>query len=170
MPRPKQLKPLDPEYKDERTAQIVSMKRAHVPTDEISAQLGISTAHVNQIYRKALAENSLTALAIDEHRAEQVDLIEAMIRELMCIAYDQRKSDRSRIDAILSVKSFIEEKAKLLGLYSPTRTEIVTLGALELEITQLEAELNAPIRAELTRGDSAGAAAAAGGAEGPESS
>jgi hypothetical protein len=170
MPRPERMTPLDPEYKDERAAQIVMMRRAHVPVNEIGAQFGITGGAVSLIYKKALAENSLTALAIDEHRAEQIDLIEAMIRELMCIAYDQRKSDRSRIDAILSVKSFIEEKAKLLGLYSPTRTEIVTLGALELEITKLEAELNAPIRAELTRGDSAGAAAAAGGAEGTEGS
>jgi hypothetical protein len=146
------------------------MKRAHVPTDEIAAQLGISSWTVNQTYKKALAENSLTALAIDEHRAEQTDLIEAMVRELMCIAYDERKSDRARIDAMLSVKAFIEEKSKLLGLYAPTRTEIVSIGQIEVEIQRLEAELHAPIRAELTRTDSAGAAAAAEGTEGPEGS
>lgn len=161
---------LSPQARDELVSQIVTYKRVRVPNVEIAQNLGLTNDQVARLYRQALAAHPLTYMAIDEHRAEEVDLIDAAIRELMCIAYDPKMSARSRIDAWLAMERWAERKSKLLGLDAPTKHEITTIGQIEVEIQRLEAELNAPIRAELTRGDSAGAAAAAGGAEGTEGS
>jgi len=69
----------------------------------------------------------------------------------MAIAYNPRMMPRSRIDAWLAIERWTERKAKMLGLDAPTRSEVVTIGALDMEIAKLEAELNAPRRPEITQ-------------------
>lgn len=152
MPRGNKVDPA----KDELVAQIIEYRRCRMPNNEIAKNLGISTIAVGKLYRQALAEYPLTAMSIDEHRAEENDLIDAAIRELMVIAFDHRSMPRSRIDSWLAIERFMERRAKMLGLDAPTRSEVVTLGALDMEIQKLEAELNAPKkRRQLPRGDSA---------------
>lgn len=147
---------LDPSVQEELTASIIEYRRSRVPPPEIAKALDISVAQVNKLYKQALADHALTAMAIDEHRAEEVELIDAAARELMCIAYDSRQTARARIDALLAIVGVCgKAKRELLGLDAPTRSEIRTIGALDAEIAQLEAELNAPKkRAQLPRGHS----------------
>jgi len=131
---------------DELVSQIIEYRRCRVPNSEIAKNLGISAARVGQLYRRALADYPLTAMSIDEHRAEENDLIDAAIRELMVIAFDHRSMPRSRIDAWLAIERFMERRAHMLGIDAPTRSEVVTLGALDMEIQKLEAELDGPKR------------------------
>jgi hypothetical protein len=125
---------------------IVAMKRAHVPHDEIAKELELSPAYVHTLYKKALADHPLTAMAIDEYRAEQCDLIDAAVRDLMALSYNSRLTPRSRIDAWLAVERFSKAKRELLGLDAPTKHEVTTIGALDQEIAKLEAELDGPKR------------------------
>ena len=65
----------------ERMRQIVAMRRARMTQDAIAQKLGISQQRVSQLYRRALAE--VPAADVEQHRAEELDLIGAMHAEVL---------------------------------------------------------------------------------------
>jgi hypothetical protein len=94
-----------------------------------------------QIYKKALAER--VDLSVDEHRAEQSELIARPegIRELRAIANGPKAGLRYKIDSWLAIVRYLERAAKLHGTDAPMRTEIMTISSIDQQIAELEAEL-----------------------------
>lgn len=125
----------------ERRAQVVAMRRARLSFAEIGRRLDISGQRAGQLYRLALAE--VPAQQIEEHRAEELDLIDTAVNRLLALAADGSVSPRTRIEAWNSIRGWAERKAKLLGLDAPTKHEVVTLDAIDREIARLSAELSA---------------------------
>ena len=141
-----------------REARIVAMRRARATWDAIGAAEGISPQRAGQVYRAALARNPLTVTQIDEHRAEEVELIDRAVQYLLGIALDEQTSPRTRVEAWSAIRGWAERKAKLLGLDCPARVEVVTLDHLDAQIAALEAELAAGAGGLSTRDDPTGRA------------
>lgn len=124
----------------ERLAQVVALRRRRLTQDEIARRMGISQQRVSQLYRQALAE--IPASQIEEHRAEELMLIDDAIADLMPIARDHDRP-RSAVEAWNAIRGWAERKARLLGLDAPTRNaiEVITSDMVDAEIARLEAEL-----------------------------
>lgn len=120
-----------------RKARIVELRRQRRPWDAIGAEFDISAPRAYRIYREALAERPVAQ--VDEHRAEETELVDLAVRRLMGIAVNPQVSPRTQVEAWNAVRGFAERKAKLLGLDAPMT--VVTLDALDTEIARLTAEL-----------------------------
>lgn len=132
----------DPAEKAARQARIVNARRARMTWDKIAEREGLSTTRCHELYSEALANNPLSAVAVDEYRVEETELIDAAIQNLMRIALDpEGTSQRTRVEAWTAIRGWAERKAKLLGLDAPARHEVVTLDHLDAQIAALEAEL-----------------------------
>ncbi|MGH3408116.1 MAG: sigma factor-like helix-turn-helix DNA-binding protein [Streptosporangiaceae bacterium] len=127
----------------ERLRQIVQMRRAHFGQDQIAAKLGISQQRVSQLYKQALTE--VPAQDIEEHRAEELILIDDAIRNLLRIAMDLSTSPRTRVEAWNAIRGWSDRKARLLGLDAPARSrvEVITEDVIDAEIRRLETEIAA---------------------------
>ena len=77
---------------------------------------------------------------VDEHRAEELGLIDTAVTDLMGIATDSTTSARTRVEAWSAIRGWAERKARLLGLDSPTKHAVLTLDALDAQIAALEPE------------------------------
>jgi hypothetical protein len=124
----------------ERRAQVVALRRRRLTFDEIGAELGVSRQRAHAIWRAALAE--IPAAQLDEHRIEELALIDDAIANLMPIARDHKRP-RSAIEAWNAIRGWAERKAKLLGLDAPGKRqiEVITADVIDREIARLEAEL-----------------------------
>ncbi len=131
----------------ERRAKVVELRRQRLTFAEIGAAIGVSDTRAYQIYRRALA--LIPAPQVEEHRAEELGLVDDAIKNLLGIALDESVSPRTRIEAWTSARGWAEHKARLLGLNAPTSMQVITMDAIDAEIARLNAQL-------------------AGGAEGPE--
>jgi hypothetical protein len=127
----------------ERRAQVVALRRGRATFDQIGRALGISKQRAHELYRTALAE--IPAQQVDEHRAEELILIDDAIASLMIIARDHSRP-RSAVEAWNAVRGWADRKARLLGLDAPRRqtVEVITSEMIETEIARLEAELGRP--------------------------
>lgn len=143
----------------ERRAEVVKLRRQRLTFDAIGKQLGITAQRAFQIYRAALA--AVPAQQVDEHRAEELGLIDDAIRDLLDIALDHDRP-RTAVEAWGQIRGWAERKAKLLGLDAPTRHEVVTLDVIDAEIARLTAELGKSESGESETGE-AGAAPRASG-------
>jgi hypothetical protein len=123
----------------ERRIEVLRLRSQQFTFAEIGQQLGITGQRAGQLYKKALA--SRVDLSVDEHRAEQSELIAEGIRELRAIANSAKAGLRYKIDSWLAVVRFLERAAKLHGTDAPTKTEILTLGGIDQQIAELELEL-----------------------------
>jgi hypothetical protein len=123
----------------ERRIEVLRLRSQQFTFAEIGQQLGITGQRCGAIYRKVLAER--VDLSVDEHRAEQADLIDEAVRELRAIANGPKAGLRYKIDSWLAIVRFLERKAKLYGLDEPTKTEVLTITGLDAEIAKLEQEL-----------------------------
>lgn len=139
-----------------RRASIVRMRAERRTFADIGARLGISAQQAHRLYEDQLQREPVQALA--EHRAEELALIDAAVRDLLGIATDRTQSARSRIEAWSVIRSWAERRAKLCGLDAPVRQriEVVTTDVVEQAIRELEAEI--------AEGAAIEAAEAAGGA------
>lgn len=124
-----------------RRAEIVKMRRARLTFAQIGQRLGITPQRCGQIYRAALAD--VPAEELDEHRVEELDLIDLASNQLMAIASGAKASNRDRIEAWNAVCRWAERKTRLLGLDQPQRHAVMTLDSITAEIQRLEAELAA---------------------------
>ena len=121
----------------ETAARIVELRRQRLTWPEIGKQVDLHPSRVRVLYNRALAE--IPAQHVDEHRAEELTLIDDATANLMTIALDVKVSHRSRIEAWNSVRAWAERKAKLLGLDAPT--QVVTIDKVDAEIAALQREL-----------------------------
>lgn len=131
--------PRTPEQAD-RLAEIVAMRRQRVSMTEIGRRLGISHQRVSQLYSQALA--MFPAQQVEEHRAEELMLIDDAIAGLLSLANDHTHP-RIAVEAWTAIRGWAERKAKLLGLDAPAKFEVLTLDAIDAEIKRLQAELGA---------------------------
>lgn len=144
-------KSLSNEDKIRRASEIVRMRREKMTYEDIGLALNppLAPSTVCNIYKEALANHPLTQIQIDEHRLEETEFIDVALRNLLKIAADESTDDkgrplvstRTRVEAWTSMRSWVEHKAKLLGLFAPTQHQVVTLGAIDEQIIRLEAEL-----------------------------
>jgi hypothetical protein len=124
-----------------RRVEVIKMRRARLTFAQIGDRLGITQQRAGQLYRDALAD--VPAQQVDEHRAEELELIDLAVNRLMSIAADPETSPRTRVEAWSAIRGWSERKSKLLGLDSPSKHEVITLDAINAEIEKLAAELAA---------------------------
>jgi hypothetical protein len=123
----------------ERRARVVELRGRQWTFAAIGTELGISDVTAGALYKKALT--SRVDLSVDEHRAEQSELIAEGIRELRAIANGPKAGLRYKIDSWLAIVRYLERAAKLHGTDAPMRTEIMTISSIDQQIAELEAEL-----------------------------
>jgi hypothetical protein len=124
-----------------RRVEVIKMRRARLTFAQIGDRLGITQQRAGQIYRAALSD--IPAQQVDEHRAEEMELIDLAVNRLMVIAADSEVSARTQVEAWSAIRGWAERKSKLLGLDSPSKHEVITLDAINAEIEKLTAELAA---------------------------
>jgi hypothetical protein len=123
----------------QKKARVVELRRQRITWPEIAKAVGVNATRARKLYNEALAE--IPAQHVDEHRAEELLLIDDAVADLMIIAKEQSISPRSRIEAWSVIRSWAERKAKLLGLDAPT--QVVTIDRVDQEIAALTRELEA---------------------------
>jgi hypothetical protein len=127
----------------ERAARIITMRSGSFRSfREIAATLRISERRVREIYWATL--EARPAASVDEHRAEQLELAELAIRELLDIVHSPTASHRSRIEALSVARSWAEHMSRIVGAFAPARMEVISLTQIDQQIRELERELAAP--------------------------
>lgn len=121
----------------EKRARVVQMRRARLSFAEIGRREGVTEQRAWQIYQAAL--KAIPTPAVNEHRAEELILVDDALRALMTITTDKTISPRTRVEAWNSIRSWAEHKAKLLGLNAPVKVEVT--DAIDADIERLVAEL-----------------------------
>lgn len=140
----------------ERRALVMSLRRNRMSFEEIGQRIGTSRERAWRIYQEALA--AIPAPHVEEHRAEELLLIDRAIADLLGIAEDHVRP-RSAIEAWNSIRGFMERKARLLGLDAPERHEL-SMTVVDARIAELQSKLSQAIPGEVVDGD--GPAALAG--------
>lgn len=123
----------------EKKARIVELRRQRINWTDIGKAMGLSVPRCRTLYDQALAE--IPAQHVDEHRAEELMLVDDATADLMIIAKDENVTPRSRIEAWSIIRSWAERKAKLLGLDAPT--QVVRIDNIDKEIAELTKEMEA---------------------------
>jgi hypothetical protein len=129
----------------ERRAQVVGLRRQRLSMAEIGKRMGISRQRAQQLYAQALAE--IPAAQVEEHRAEELMLIDDAISDLLDLARDHDRP-RTAVEAWNSIRGWAERKARLLGLDAPERHEYISLDAIDREIAKLNAQMGLPLARE----------------------
>lgn len=138
---------LNAEEAADRKARIVELRRARRPWDTIGSEFGISGVRAYQLYQQAIQERP--NLQVDEHRAEETELIDLAVRRLMAIAVNPQVSPRTQVEAWSSLRGWSEHKTRMLGLNAAvlSRVEVITEDVVDAEIRRLEAEVGARVQA-----------------------
>lgn len=125
----------------ERRARIVQLRRERLTFAEIAVEMGMTPSGVWRAYEKALA--SVPSPAVAQHRQEEVQLTDDVVRDLLRIARNPANLLRYRVEAYSVARSWSERKDRLLGLNAPTKrsVEIIEQDTVEREIRRLEQEL-----------------------------
>ena len=144
----------------ERRSRVVEMRRSRMSFPEIAAALGVTKQRAHAIYTKALAE--IPRAQVEEHIAEELQLIDDGIRDLLLLARDHSKP-RNAVEAWNAIARFIELEARLLDLFpaAKARVHIITEDMVQAEIDRLSAELagkgtevpSGPVPLALPRGE-----------------
>src|SRR3954465_2631121 len=114
-----------------RRARVVELRRAHWPWADIGVDLGITAQGAQQLYSAALAEAPVAQL--EEHRAEELLLVDAATRALLTLAWDRDVPARTRIEAWSTIRAWAERKAKLLGLDASTKVSASILSTAQID-------------------------------------
>lgn len=124
----------------ERMAEVVELRRRRLTQADIARRLGVTQQRVSQIYSQALT--LVVAQQVDEHRAEELTLIDDAIADLLPIARDpEATSQRTRVEAWTAIRGWAERKASLLGLDAPKQFEFLTLDAIDAQLRALKAQM-----------------------------
>lgn len=135
--------------KAQRIATVMAMRDSRAPYEEIAAKLKLSPSRCCQLYKEGLTNHPLSAIKVDEHRMEDLRLIDKAIADLMGIALQpppgvegvKWPAARDRVEAWNAVRGYLERKAKMLGTDAPTQMQVSTIDAIDQEIIKLQAEL-----------------------------
>jgi hypothetical protein len=120
----------------DRRAQVVAMRRQRASFEEIGRALGVTRQRAHKIYTQELAK--IPATQVEEHRAEQLHLIDDAIQDLLLIARDHSRP-RNAVEAWNAVARYIELEARLLDLFPPakSRVQVITEADVQREIDEI---------------------------------
>lgn len=114
---------LSKEEVHERRARVVEMRRARRTWDEIGAALDVTAQRAHAIYKQALTERPFAQ--VDEHRAEEMELLDLGTRRLMAIAVaTATTSPRTAVEAWNAIRGYSDSRRKLLGLDAPQQINV----------------------------------------------
>lgn len=124
----------------ERRAEVVRLRRSRASFAEIGQALGVSRQRAHKLYVQELAK--IPATQVEEHRAEELALIDDAISDLLLLARDHRRP-RSAIDAWNAIARHVELEARLPDLFpaAKSRVQVITEENVQREIDRLSAEL-----------------------------
>jgi hypothetical protein len=124
-----------------RRARVIELRRARWYWSDIGADLGITAQGAQQLYQAA---GGAPVARLEEHRAEESDLTDRAVRELLALAGASEVSPRARIDAWAVIRSWSERRCKLLGLDAPAKVAtVITEDMIDAEIARLQVEIEA---------------------------
>ena len=107
---------------------------------KVADSLGVSKSTAHERVQRALA--AIPKEAVEEYRKLETERLDTMLERVMeKVTHDDGKS--GFLFAVDRALAIMDRRAKLLGLDSPTKHEVITLGAVEAEIQRLEAKLGA---------------------------
>jgi hypothetical protein len=142
---------MTPQQKADRIAEIFRMRGLRYKWDAIGAAMDppITGVRACQIYKEGLTDHPVSAIAIDEYRAEELILIDDLIQRMLIILMDSRTdqsgkptmSPRTKVEAVNAIKGLSERKAKLLGLDAPAQVQVTSISAMDMEIRRMEIEM-----------------------------
>lgn len=107
----------------ERREQALQLRRSGLPIREIAKRLNVSPATIHSdikaMLKAAIAENTKSA---DYLRALELDRLDRMFLHLAPLVYPAhpKQPDMKAVERALRIS---EQRAKLLGLYAPVKTE-----------------------------------------------
>ena len=108
---------------------------------KVADALGIDKSTAYRRCQRALA--AIPAEAVEEYRKLEGERLDAMLEVALEKALSGEKGALFAMDRVLAI---MDRRAKLLGLDSPSKHEVITLDAVTAEIRRLEAELvNEPV-------------------------
>ncbi len=152
MPRPSYQRTLEGQ---EQRAEIIRLRRQRLPFAEIGRRLGITGQRCGQLYKQALAE--IPRQQVEEHRAEELQELEYLAKSALDVLHRRHvtisngrvvsmdgkpiSDDGPVLAAIDRLLKIQERKSRLLGLDAPARHEVVTLDAIDAEISRLASQL-----------------------------
>ena len=107
---------------------------------KVANYLGVSKSTAFERVQRALA--AIPREAVDEYRKLENERLDLLLEKVLdkALAEDDNKGFLFAVDRALAI---FERKGKLNGTDSPTKHEVITLGAVEAEIQRLEAKLGA---------------------------
>lgn len=128
----------------EREALVVEMRTRRMTFTAIAKELGISQTRATQIYQNAL--NRIPAQRVQEHRAEELMLIDSAIADLVSIIDEAKLANtwqdrKNAIDAWGKIRDWSERKAKLLGLDAPIKSVSLTITQIDTELSRARDDL-----------------------------
>lgn len=133
-----------------RRARVVELRRQRVPFEVIGRDHlgGVSAQRAHQIYRDAM--ESVVVQQVDEHRAEDLALIDEATAELLVIARDPGVSPRTRVEAFSALRGWSERRAKVVGYDAPTQVQatVTEVTQADIDLMELIAESKARVAAE----------------------
>lgn len=126
----------------EREAYIVAQRAARVPFRLIAAELGVSLARVSQVHKRAI--DRVPVEAVGAMRAQESELCDRAISNLLEIAENERVSPRTRCEAWGQIRSWSESKRRLFGIDAPVRREIniISEATIDTAIENLTREMS----------------------------
>lgn len=133
----------------QRRARAVELRRERRSFAEIGAELGVNASRAYELYSEGL--RIAPVANVEQHRAEELELVDAAVRDLLLIARDSANvSARTRIEAWSAIRGWSERKARLLGLDAAVKFEQTPAGedAHDAELRRMIAETKAQILAE----------------------
>ena len=136
MPRPKTIDAA-------REALIIERRASRVSFQKIGDEIGLSAPRVHEIFQEV--QNRIPAQRIGDLRAEESDLADRAIANLLEIAENTNVSPRTRAEAWNSIRGWSESKRKLFGVDAPTRREITVVSneTIDMAIVELTKEMAA---------------------------
>ena len=125
----------------QREALIVQRRADSVPFRVIAEEVGLSHAHVHNIYKAACAK--VPSEAVHTLRVQSTELADRAIADLLTIAENEQVSPRTRTEAWTSIKGWSESLRKLHGADAPARTQVTVVSedTINAEIERLTAEM-----------------------------
>jgi hypothetical protein len=131
-----------------RRAKAVELRRARFTFAEIGKELNVNASRAFELYTEGLRVAPVAN--VEQHRTEEMELIDAATKDLLLIARDHGVSDRTRVEAWSAIRGWAERKSRLLGLDAAVKFEDVTAteDGRDAELRQMIDDAKAKILAE----------------------
>lgn len=118
-----------------RRAAAVDLLRGGASYETICSSLGYESPTEAKLDTDKLLVQEVQR-SREEHRALELSRLNGLIMALWPAG---KRGDGQAVDRIIKC---IDQRAKILGLYAATRTEIVSIDAIEAEMARLTQEMN----------------------------